>query len=147
MYFPILHTHNALRWLVLALGVAVLVRAAQGLRGDRPYAKARRVGVLFTAALHLQLLLGLALFVVSPFVKHAMADVRSTMADAAVRFFIAEHPAIMVAAVLLMTVGGIVAKNAADDASRHRKLLTFAVVTMALLLYGIPWQRALLPGM
>jgi hypothetical protein len=69
------------------------------------------------------------------------------MADAAVRFFIAEHPAIMVAAVLLMTVGGIVAKNAADDASRHRKLLTVAVVTMALLLYGIPWQRALLPGM
>jgi hypothetical protein len=54
MYTPLLHTHNTLRWVILALGLTVLLQAAQGLGGDRPYAKARRLGVYFTGALHLQ---------------------------------------------------------------------------------------------
>lgn len=147
MYSVILLSHNSLRWLVLALAIATLVKAAQGLRGDKPYAKARRIGVFFTASLHLQLLLGLALFTVSPFIREAMGNMQATMADSARRFFIAEHPTLMVAATILMTIGGIVAKNAADDAKRHKKLLLFSAITLGLLLAGIPWQRALFPGM
>lgn len=147
MYAALLHSHNALRWVVLAAGLLALLRAAQGLKGDRPYAAARRAGVLLMAGLHLQLLLGLALFVASPFIHRAMADMEATMATSSVRFFIAEHPTLMVVAVVVATVGSIVAKNAPDDAARHRKLLVFAGVTMLLLLAGIPWQRALVPGM
>ncbi len=147
MHSVLLLSHNALRWLILVAGVLTIVRAVQGLRGDRPYAAARRVGVLFMVSLHVQLLTGLLLFVVSPFIVAAMADMKATMADSATRFFVAEHPTLMVIAVVVMTVGSIVAKNAAEDAARHRKLLVFAVVTMLLLLAGIPWQRALVPGM
>lgn len=147
MHAALLHTHNLLRWVVLLLGALALVRAYQGVSGDRPYAAARRVGVLFVASLHLQLLLGLALFLVSPLIKLAMTDMRATMSDAATRFFVAEHPTLMVAAVVLMTIGGIVAKNAANDAAKHRKALVFIAITMLILLFGIPWQRALFPGM
>ncbi|MEX2181791.1 MAG: hypothetical protein WD771_07090 [Gemmatimonadaceae bacterium] len=144
MHLAILQTHNVLRWAILILGVVALVKAAQGLGGDRPYAAARRVGLYFTGALHLQLLLGLSLFFVSPFVRAAMGNMQATMADSAVRFFIAEHPTLMVVATLLMTIGGIVAKNAATDAARHRKALIFVAITLALILAGIPWQRAFL---
>lgn len=147
MYSALLHSHNLLRWVVLGLGVFALLRAAQGLSGDRPYASARRAGVFFTASLHLQLLLGLALFLVSPFIRELMADMRSTMSDAAARFFVAEHPTVMVVVVVLMTIGGIVAKNAPTDAARHRKLLLFVGITMAMILWAIPWQRALVPGL
>jgi hypothetical protein len=147
MYTPLLHTHNTLRWVILALGLTVLLQAAQGLGGDRPYAKARRLGVYFTGALHLQLLLGLGLFGISPFMKAVFGDMAAAMADPARRFFVAEHPALMVIATILMTVGGLVAKNAADDAARHRQLLAFTLGTLALILWGIPWQRALFPGM
>lgn len=147
MHAALLHTHNLLRWVVLLLGALALVRAYQGISGDRPYATARRVGVFFVASLHLQLLLGLALFLVSPLIKLAMTDMRATMSDAATRFFVAEHPTLMVAAVVLMTIGGIVAKNAANDAAKHRKALVFIAITMLMLLFGIPWQRALFPGM
>lgn len=143
----LLLTHNALRWVILVAGVMAVVRAVQGLKGDRPYAPARRAGVLFMVSLHVQLLTGLVLFVVSPFVHQAMADMKATMADGATRFFIAEHPTLMVVAVVVMTIGSIVAKNAPDDAARHRKLLVFSAVTMLILLAGIPWQRALVPGM
>lgn len=147
MYSALLLSHNALRWLIVAAGVLTIIRAVQGLKGDRPYAPTRRIGVLFMVSLHLQLLTGLLLFVVSPFIGAAMADLKAAMADSATRFFVAEHPTLMVIAVVVMTVGSIVAKNAAADAARHRKLLVFAVVTMLLLLAGIPWQRALVPGM
>jgi hypothetical protein len=52
-----------------------------------------------------------------------------------------------VAAVIVQTIGSIVAKNAADDRAKHRKLLVFTAITVVLLLVGIPWQRPLLPGM
>lgn len=147
MHTALLLTHNSLRWLILLLAVMTLVQSVKGRDGTIAYAKARRLGVFFTMALHLQLLLGLALFAVSPFIRAAMADMQGTMADSARRFFIAEHPTFMVIATILMTVGGIVAKNAADDAARHRKLAIFVAVTLLLILAGIPWQRALIPGM
>lgn len=147
MHSALLHTHNALRWVVLVAGLFTLFVAWQGLKGDRDYAAARRVGVAFMASLHLQLILGILLFVVSPFVQGAMGDMAATMKDSATRFFVAEHPVLMVIAVVVATVGSIVAKNAADNAAKHRKLLVFTIVTFLLLLGGIPWQRPLLPGM
>lgn len=147
MHAAILHLHNLLRWVVLALGLLAVVRAAQGVTGTRPYAATRRFTAMFMGALHLQLLLGLLLLMFSPAVKAAMRDMAAAMADASVRKVVVEHPTVMVLAAILMTVGGIVAKNGADDASRHRKALLFSGVTLALVLWGIPWQRALFPGM
>lgn len=147
MYSALLHTHNLLRWVVLILGVLTIVKAAQGLSGARAYAATRRFTAMFMGSLHLQLLLGLLLYMNSPAVKAAMRDMEATMADSALRFIVAEHPVLMVVAAILMTVGSIIAKNAANDAAKHRKALIFAGITMAIVLYGIPWSRALFPGM
>lgn len=146
MHAALLHTHNLLRWIVLLAGLASIVQTARGLDGSRPFAGTRKTLLAFTASLHLQLLLGLGLFVVSPYVQALMADMPATMQDGAKRFFIAEHPTLMVVAVLLATIGGVVSRNAPTDAARHRKALVFVLVTVALLLAGIPWHRPLLPG-
>jgi hypothetical protein len=143
----LLHTHNLLRWVILVLAILTLVKAAQGYSGGRPYAATRRIGVMFMASLHVQLVLGLLLFLTSPLVEAAMADMRTAMGQRDIRFFIAEHPMLMVAATIVATIGSIVAKNAADDRAKHRKLLVFTVVTVVLLLAGIPWQRPPFPGM
>ena len=142
----ILAIHNLLRWAVLLTGLLAVVQAARGLDGRTPFARTRPLLLAFTANLHLQLLIGLSLFVVSPTVKAYMADMAWTMRDGSRRFFIAEHPTLMVAAVLLATIGGVVAKNGADDATRHRRALAFTLVTLLLLLAGIPWSRPLLPS-
>jgi hypothetical protein len=139
--------HNLLRWVILVLAVITLVKAAQGLGGTRPYAETRRIGVMFMASLHLQLVLGLLLFLTSPLVEAAMADMRTAMGQRDVRFFIAEHPTLMVVATIVATIGSLVAKNAADDRAKHRKLLVFTIIAVLLLLAGIPWQRPLFPGM
>lgn len=142
----ILAIHNLLRWAVLLTGFLAIVQTVRGLNGRTPFAKTRPLLLAFTANLHLQLLIGLSLFVVSPTVKAYMADMAGTMRDGSRRFFIAEHPTLMVAAVLLATIGGVIAKNAPDDAARHRRALVFTVITLLLLLAGIPWSRPLLPA-
>jgi uncharacterized membrane protein len=147
MHAALLHSHNLLRWVVLVLGVITVVKAAQGLGGDRPYAGTRKFTAMFMGSLHLQLLLGLLLFMNSPVISAAMRDMEATMADRSLRFILAEHPTLMVAAAIVMTIGAIVAKNAATDTARHRKALIFTGITLAIVLYGIPWQRALFPGM
>ncbi|MDQ8178395.1 MAG: hypothetical protein P2973_03850 [Gemmatimonadota bacterium] len=146
MYAAILHTHNALRWLVLVAGILAVLRTLQGLNGTTPFAAARQLGLTFTAALHLQVITGLTLFVVSPLIQAAMGDMPGTMKNAPLRFFIAEHPTLMVVAAIVATIGGIVAKNAPDDAKRHRKALAFTVATLALIFAGIPWDRPWMPG-
>lgn len=147
MHAALLHTHNLLRWFVIVLGVLAVIKAAQGLNGQKPYDATRKFTAMFMGSIHLQLLLGLLLLMNSPIVRAAMRDMEATMADAALRKVVIEHPTIMVIAAILVTIGSIVAKNAANDASKHRKALIFSGLTMALVLYGIPWQRALFPGM
>ena len=147
MHAALLHTHNLLRWVVLIAGVYAVIKAASGLSGDRPYASARRASAIFMGSVHVQLLLGLLLFLFSPTVKEAMRDMAATMADADARFVIAEHPTLMVLAAIVVTVGSIVAKGRATDAARHKSATIFMSVTMAMLLWGIPWKRALFPGM
>lgn len=147
MHAALLHTHNLLRWVVLFAGVYAVIKAASGLSGDRPYASARRASAIFMGSVHVQLLLGLLLFLFSPTVKEAMRDMAATMADADARFVIAEHPTLMVLAAIVVTVGSIVAKGRATDAARHKSATIFMSVTLAMLLWGIPWKRALFPGM
>jgi len=142
----LLAIHNLLRWAVLLTGSIAIVQAVRGLDGRTPFAKTRPILLAFTANLHLQLLIGLTLFVVSPTVKAYMADMAATMRDGSRRFFIAEHPTLMVAGVLLATIGGVIARNAPDDAARHRRALIFTVLTVLLILAGIPWSRPLLPS-
>ena len=76
MYPVILAIHSLLRWLVVAFGVAAIVKAAAGLSGGTPPTRRdNMLGAGFTGAIDLQMLLGLLLYLVlSPFTSEAMRD-------------------------------------------------------------------------
>ena len=142
----LLALHNTVRWLVLLAGVVALVRSLQGINGGVDYTTgAKRALSLFTKSAHLQLALGVLLYFVSPNLRHAMADMSFAMADKGTRYFIVEHPMLMVLAIVLATVTGIVARRGPDDQVKHRRAAIGVALALALLLAGIPWQRPLLP--
>ncbi len=147
MHSALLHTHNLLRWIVLILGLLAIVRTAQGVGGGKPFDAARKSLAMFMGTVHLQLLIGLLLLMNSPIVQAAMRDMEATMADRALRQIVIEHPTLMVLAAIVITAGSIFAKNRPNDAAKHKLGLTFALITMVVILAGIPWQRALFPGM
>jgi len=70
MYGTLLHVHSIVRWFVLIGLVIPLARSYATLLRPRPFSKADRISVMWgTMASHTQLLVGLTLYMSSPFVK------------------------------------------------------------------------------
>jgi hypothetical protein len=142
----LLFLHNTLRWVVLLLAAVALARALRGTNGRVAYATgARRAVSFFVMSVHLQVLVGLVLFAVSPVTRAAMANMAGAMRDPAIRFFVAEHPALMLLAAVVATLTSVIARRGPDDAVRHRRAAVGVALTLGLLLAGIPWQRPLVP--
>jgi hypothetical protein len=142
----VLALHNTLRWLVLLFAVVALLRALKGLNGGVDYAtRAKRALSIFVISLHLQLILGIVLFGVSSITRPAMANMGAAMRDPGVRYFVVEHPTLMLLAVIAATLTGVIARRGPDDTVRHRRAAIGIALTLGLLLAGIPWQRPLLP--
>jgi len=142
----ILAVHNVVRWFVFLFAIVALLRALKGINGGVDYASgAKRSVFLFTMSVHLQLVLGLLLYGVSPLTRHAMGDMGAAMRDPGVRFFVVEHPTLMILAVVAATLTGVLARRGPDDTVRHRRAAIGIALSLGLILAGIPWQRPLLP--
>jgi uncharacterized BrkB/YihY/UPF0761 family membrane protein len=147
MYLALLHTHNFTRWLVLLAALVALVMAVMALAGRKPYEKRHRLANLsFVISMDLQLVLGLLLYVVSPLVQSALADIGNAMGNSELRFFAVEHMSVMLVAVALAHVGSVLIRRAPSDHAKHaRAVLWFGLSTTAVI-FSIPWWRPLFPG-
>jgi hypothetical protein len=130
--------HSALRWVALVLLVLVVVKSVQGSRGNAPFTEGQRKLGLFTMiALHLQLVLGLMLYMMRGWI--GVLGQEGTMSNSYARFFAMEHATLMVVAIVLGTLGYSLSKRAADDAAKYKKQALFFGLCLLLILLGIPW--------
>ena len=141
MYMLVLALHSLLRWVVLAAGLLAFLRALMGLRARRDWTPADgRAGQLFVGMLDLQLLLGLALYLMlSPMTRIAFQDFGAAMGNSVLRFWAVEHIFGMAVAVALAHVGRVRVRRAADSARRHRLAAIFFGLALAAVLATIPW--------
>lgn len=141
IYSFVLVAHSWLRWAVLLLGLAALVRSAQGWAQRRPWtATDRKISAAFVGSLDTQLLLGLLLYVVlSPLRPTSMAALKAAMPVAALRFFAVEHIFAMIVAVAVAHIASSRAKRAADPTARHRRMALGVLFALLLVLAAIPW--------
>jgi uncharacterized membrane protein YphA (DoxX/SURF4 family) len=130
----LIHAHSGLRWVVLLLLLAATFMALLKWRSNASYTGGDRRTNLFTmVSMHIQLVLGLALFFMSGRVDF------SQMKDAAFRFFSVEHSTMMLVAIALVTIGHSKAKKAEEDARKFRTVFIFYGIALLLVLAGIPW--------
>lgn len=146
MYEVALSFHNTLRYLFFAVAVIVIARSLMGLFAKNPYTKFDRITkAIFVGSLDLQIVLGIVLYtLLSPLTSAAFADMGAAMKIKELRFFAVEHIAIMIVAVIFSHLGSIMIRKAKDDAARWKRTLIYFGITLALVLYGIPWWRPLL---
>lgn len=149
MYPVILAVHNIVRWVVLILGVIALVRALMGWFGKRPWTDTdRRIGVFYTSAIDVQLLLGLLLYLfLSPITKSVFQNIGEAMSNPGTRFFVLEHPLYMVLAVVFAHLGSVFSKRADETVAKHRNAAIWYGLALIVILLGMPWIRPLLPGL
>lgn len=142
MFSTLLVVHSLFRWLVLAVALYVVLRMATGLATGRAWEEDdRRAGVFFTIAMDVQLLLGIALFAISPTIRHGISDVAQAMKDSTVRFMLAEHPILMLLAVVFAHLGSVLSRRGPTDRVKFVRAAGGYSLAIALLLAGIPWWR------
>jgi len=130
MYTGLLHTHSMLRYVVLILLVIAIFKALTA--GARIYTEGDRKLNLFTMiSAHVQLLIGLILYVISPFRNF------SQMSDPIFRYWSVEHISIMILALVLITVGHSKSKKAADSHAKHKAISLFYSLGLIVILVGI----------
>lgn len=146
MYEFILGLHNIVRWIVLLAGIAAVVVALRGLFTRANWGDTeRRIGSIFAGSIHLQVVIGFILYFVSPLIRSGMSDFGAAMSDPNLRFFLTEHLVIMILAAIVAQVGASLARRAKTDRAAFTRASVGFVLALALIFYGIPWDRPALP--
>lgn len=139
MYSGLVHAHSGLRWIALILLLAAVAVAIGKWQGRSGYTDGNRKLYLFTLiAVHTQLLLGLALFFISPKVNFSL------LSDKVYRFYTVEHTAGMLIAIILVTIGYSRSKRATDAVTKQRLIGIFYGIGLLLILASIPWPFRIL---
>lgn len=140
MYIGLKHLHSYLPYLILlSLVVSVVIFMAKRMQGGTFTTGDRRLALITLILAHLQLVIGLVLYAISPLVKAAY-DSDEMMSDSVHRFYAVEHFATMLIAIILITVGYSRAKRRSEDAGKFRSLSFFYLLGLALILLRIPWD-------
>jgi formate hydrogenlyase subunit 4 len=131
MYQGLLHTHILLRYFILIMIVVVIVLAAIGILNKKPYGKFDNKASLYLLIFtHLQLVVGLILYFVSPFVQFTS----ETMKTKDLRYWAVEHITGMLVAITLITVARISTKKLSIDAAKHKRMLVLNTVALILII-------------
>ena len=134
MYQYLLQAHSGIRYLVLLALVVVIIKALMGLINKQPYSNVdNKLGLYLFIFTHTQLLLGLILYFVSPFVQFGS----TTMSDKATRYWTVEHVFAMLIAVVLITLARSTSKRMTDDTLKHKRMLIFNTIALVVIVATI----------
>lgn len=142
MYSTILSLHNINRWAVLIFGLYAITKSILGLMHKRDFTSRENMAhAMFVGFCHLQLVLGIVLYMISPKVDAALAQgFGAAMKDSYNRLIVLEHITINIIAIALIQVGRTLSKKATDSMVKHKKSLIFFSIGLLLILSRIPWK-------
>lgn len=133
-------THSGLRWIVLILLVVAIINAVAK-KNKNSYTKNDRLINLFAMIMfHIQILLGIVLYLFNHVgMGGRISYSEGWMKNPMYRFFGMEHIIIMVLAMIFVTIGNKKSKTKEFAAQKHGAIITFYLITLILVLAGIPW--------
>ena len=112
MYSNLLIIHSLFRWVVLFLLLIAIYRAFIGYIRGKPFLKLDNAIRHWTAtAAHLQLIIGILLYIKSPVVKYFWAYSKEAILNREAVFFGIIHITLMILSVVLVTIGSALAKR------------------------------------
>ena len=132
--------HSLMRWLVLVSLLYAIYRAYYGCKQKLPFTQIDNQVRHWTATIaHVQLLIGIIVYTQSATVKmlaNGLSDRRRITEPV---FFGIIHIALMLGAIIIITIGSAMAKRKALAADRFRTQLIYFSVALAIIFIAIPW--------
>ncbi|MNK13375.1 hypothetical protein D3C87_314600 [compost metagenome] len=131
LYGILKSAHSGWRYIVLILLVVAVIQALTGWLGKKGYTEGnRKLNVFTLISAHIQLLIGLVLYFLSPMTK-------GPTSEPLFRYWKMEHIAIMIIAVVLITVGNSKSKKIADAVAKHKAIAIFFGIALILIIGSI----------
>jgi len=140
MYTTILALHSIFRWLVLISLVIAIFQAYKGWILKKPFLSKDNAIRHWTATIaHVQLMIGLWLYFVSPPMDNFMKNFKDAVHQKEIRFFGMEHSIMMVVAIVLITIGSVIAKRKSTDQDKFKTVAIWFTIGLIIILISIPW--------
>ena len=142
MYSLIRNLHSYLAYLVLLVLILAILNAFIGkIKGKDFESKDLRLSLYGLILSHIQLLIGLILYFVSPwFNQWSNLGVGGVMKAAQARLYLVEHPFTNIIAIILITIGWSLHKRQSDPGKKFLRIALFYGFGLLLLLSRIPWE-------
>ncbi|MFM7022303.1 MAG: hypothetical protein ACKOXB_04940 [Flavobacteriales bacterium] len=141
MYSTLLVFHSLLRWLVLISLLFAIFRAYKGWIAKKNFSAFDNAVRHWTASIaHIQLLLGVSLYFISPIIDYFLHHFKDAVHQREIRFFGMEHSLIMLLAIILLTIGSAKAKRKSTDREKYKTMAIWYTVALLLILSSVPWS-------
>ena len=127
-----------MRWVVLALLVVTVFKAWSTKRNASGFSAGQaKLGLFSMISLHIQLLLGLALYFMKGWAS--MLGTPGVMSSTVMRFFAVEHLVGMLIAIVFGTLGHSLVKRASTDELKNRRQFRYFLIALVIIVASIPW--------
>ena len=134
--------HSNWAYVTLLIIILATLNALKGLFTNSTFKhKDFRLSLFALIVTHLQIILGLFLYIYSPNAMKAIksSGMGSVMKDSLLRYFSVEHPLMMIIAVVLITIGYSKHKKKEESNTKFKALAIFYSIALVLILGRIPW--------
>lgn len=134
MYNIFKELHSGFRYVVFVLILLAIIQSLIGWFGNKPYTEGnRKINLFALISAHTQLLIGIILYFLSPFVQFN----HHTMKDATTRYFTVEHWVMMIIAIVLITIGHSKSKKTEVSVSKHKTIAIFYGIALLVIIGAI----------
>ena len=137
-FYPFLQKfHSGWAYLALLLLIIAVVNSIIGLTSKKEFTpKDRKIAIFGLIGTHMQLLVGMILYFVSPLGFASLGN----MSEKALRLTSLEHPLINLIAIALITIGWVKHKKLTTSESKFKTFSIYYSLGLLLILSRIPWQ-------
>ena len=136
------NVHSYWAYLVLAILIFAVINAILGLSKKKQFTdKDIRIGLFALIVSHMQLLIGLAWYFMSPWFSALTEDTGAVMKEKSLRLLAVEHPVMMVLAIVFITIGWSKHKKKTTDSAKFKTFAIFYGIGLLLMLSKIPWNN------
>ena len=136
------NVHSYWAYLVLAILIFAVINAILGLSKKKQFTdKDLRIGLFALIVSHMQLLIGLAWYFMSPWFSALTEDAGGVMKEKSLRLLAVEHPVMMILAIVFITIGWSKHKKKTTDSAKFKTFAIFYGIGLLLMLSKIPWNN------
>lgn len=130
--------HSYWAYLVVFLILIAFINAVMGFSKKRRFTdKDLRISLFTLIVTHIQLLIGLAWYFMSPWYK----SMKDGGIDATNKLFAVEHPVMMLIGIVFITIGWSRHKKQKTDAAKFKTLMIFYGIGLFFILSRMPWKQ------